>query len=97
MDHYLPAQLPKEPAFFMLSRLLKSKGVKEYLEAARIVKNKYPKIMFYLLGKYETDMQDAVPQDEIEDYIKEGIIVRFEETEDVRPYYEMCICFTFLP
>lgn len=74
----------------MLSRLLKSKGVKEYLEAARIVKSRYPQAKFYLLGKYETDMQDAVPQDEIEKYIKEGSIVRFDETEDVRPYYGMC-------
>lgn len=90
MEHYQLAPLPQEPAFFMLSRLLKSKGVKEYLEAARIVKSKYPKARFYLLGKYETDMQDAVPQEEIEACIKEEIIVRFEETEDVRPYYEMC-------
>lgn len=90
MEHFLPVPLPEEPAFFMLSRLLKSKGVKEYLEAARIVKYKYPQVKFYLLGKYETDMQDAVPRADVEKYIKEGTVVRFEETDDVRPYYEMC-------
>ncbi len=90
MEHYQPVPLPEPPAFFMLSRLLKSKGVQEYLEAARIVKSKYPHVMFYLLGKYESNMQDAVSPDEIEKFIKEGIVVRFEETDDVRPYYEMC-------
>lgn len=90
MEQYQPVPFPEQPAFFMLSRLLKSKGVQEYLEAARIVKSKYPQVSFYLLGKYETDMQDAVPKDDIEECIKDGIIVRFEETDDVKPYYEMC-------
>lgn len=90
MAHFLPAPLPEKPAFFMLSRLLKSKGVQEYLDAAKAVKKEYPEAKFYLLGKYETTMQDAVPKEDIEQYIKDGIIERFEETSDVRPYYEKC-------
>ena len=89
-EHFQMAPLPKQPVFFMLSRLLKSKGVQEYLEAARIVKQKYPQTMFYLLGKYETEMQDAVPRDTVEEFIKDGTVMRFDETDDVRPYYEMC-------
>lgn len=90
MSHFEPAPMPETPAFFMLSRLLKSKGVEEYLKAARTVKADYPEAKFYLLGKYETTMQDAVSKDNVEAYIKDGIIERFEETSDVRPYYEKC-------
>lgn len=90
MEHFAPAPLPDKPAFFMLSRLLKSKGMLEYLQAAKIVKEEYPKAKFYLLGKYETAMQDAVPRETVEQYISEGIVERFEETSDVRPYYEKC-------
>lgn len=90
MSHFEPAPMPETPAFFMLSRLLKSKGVEEYLKAARTVKADYPEAKFYLLGKYETTMQDAVSKDIVEAYIKDGIIERFEETSDVRPYYEKC-------
>ena len=74
----------------MLSRLLKSKGVGEYLEAARSVKKQYPNARFKLLGKYEYIMQDAMDKDYVESFIKDGTIERFEETDDVRPYYEMC-------
>lgn len=84
------APMPAEISFFMLSRLLKSKGVGEYLEAARQVKEKYPQAKFYLLGKYETAMQDALDREYVEAFIRDGVIQRFDETSDVRPYYAMC-------
>ena len=90
IEHFKLAPIPEEPTFFMLSRLLKSKGVGEYLEAARIVKKRYPCAKFKLLGKYEYVMQDAMDHDYVESFIKDGTIERFEETDDVRPYYEMC-------
>ena len=90
VGHYTEAPFPREITFFMLSRLLKSKGVQEYLEAADMVKEKYPQARFCLLGKYETAMQDAVPREQIEAYMKRGTVERFEETHDVRPYYAMC-------
>lgn len=94
IDQFKPAQLPDEPTFFMLSRLLKSKGVGEYLEAARTVKKQYPQAKFKLLGKYEYVMQDAMDKDYVETFIKDGTVERFEETDDVRPYYEMCSVYT---
>lgn len=90
MEQFSQAPIPKEPVFFMLSRLLKSKGVMEYLDAAKQVKQIYPEARFCLLGKYETKMQDAIPQEIIETYIRDGILERFEETSDVRPYYAQC-------
>lgn len=90
LDHFKETPLPGETSFFMLSRLLKSKGVREYLEAAGMVREKYPEVKFYLLGKYETSMQDAVDRQYIERFIRKGIVERFEETDDVRPYYRMC-------
>lgn len=90
MEQFAPAPLPDKPVFFMLSRLLKSKGVMVYLEAARIVKTAYPEAQFFLLGKYETAMQDAIPRETIEAFLRDGIVERFEETTDVRPYYARC-------
>lgn len=93
MEWFTPAPLPDGMQFFMLSRLLKSKGVTEYLKACRIVKERYPNVRFSLLGKYETSMQDAVSREEVEAYVKEGIVDRYEETSDVRPYYAACNVF----
>ena len=90
LSRFQKTSFPENVSFFMLSRLLKSKGVCEYLEAARIVKTKYPFVKFCLLGKYEYEMQDAVAKNYVEGFIKNGIIERFEETTDVRPYYAKC-------
>ncbi len=90
MEHFKPAPFPERMTFLMISRLLKSKGVGEYLEAARIVKRKHPEVRFMLLGKYETAMQDALPQEYVQTFIDDGIVERFEETSDVRPFYEQC-------
>lgn len=89
MQHFTPKPYPEKMTFFMLSRFLKCKGVKEYLEAADIVKKEYPETRFCLLGKFEHDMLDAVPEEEIRDYIDRGVVEIFPETSDVRPYYEM--------
>ncbi len=90
MVQFLPTEHPEKTTFFMLSRLLKSKGVAEYLEASKIVKSQYPDVRFCLLGKYETSMQDALSKDYVEQFITENIVERFEETNDVRPYYADC-------
>ena len=90
MDHFKPAPFPQQLTFLMISRLLKSKGVGEYLEAARIVKEKHPEVRFMLLGKFETNMQDALPKEYVQTFVDDGIVERFEETSDVRPYYAKC-------
>lgn len=90
LSHYEPRPFPQETRFFMLSRLLKSKGVEEYLQAAEIVKRKHPEVSFSILGKYEDKMQDAVPKETVERLIAEGVITRHDETHDVRPYYADC-------
>jgi glycosyltransferase involved in cell wall biosynthesis len=87
--HFHVEQFPEKTSFFMLSRLLKSKGVQEYLKAAEIVKERYPDTKFYLIGNFESNMQDAIPREFVESFMKRGIVERFEETSDVRPYYAM--------
>ncbi len=56
------------------SRLLKAKGLGEYIEAATHLKKDFPKVTFQVAGKFETDNPDAYPLDEIKAASDEGII-----------------------
>lgn len=63
-----------EPVVLMASRLLWQKGVKEFVEAAQIVKAKYPKVRFQLAGEFDLDHPDSVDEKWIKDKENKGII-----------------------
>lgn len=61
-------------SFLLVARLIKEKGIALYMEAAKILKAKYPKAEFHLIGSTETS-PSAISEDEINHLHKEGIIV----------------------
>jgi len=93
MDYFQRCDYPPQITFFMLGRLLHSKGVKEYLQAAKIVKKSYSNVRIMLLGKLVHGMADAISEDDIKPYIEDGTIELFGETNDVRPYYRQTSVF----
>lgn len=86
MGQFSPTSYPENLTFFMLSRALHSKGIREYLEAAKILKNKYPEVKFVWLGAVESQ-QDSIKKEDLKPYIEQGIIEHHGETDDVRKYY----------
>jgi len=92
LEKFTQKPLPDGNTFLCISRLIKDKGVFEYLQAARIVKSKYPKARFLLVGPYDSN-PSALKPEELQPYIDNGIIEYFGEAEDVRPYLEMCNVF----
>jgi glycosyltransferase involved in cell wall biosynthesis len=57
--------------FLCISRLLTEKGLREYAAASKIVKKKFPSVIFNLVGAEDTS-PDAIPLDEVNrwsDYI----------------------------
>lgn len=80
--------LPEKTAFLCISRLIKDKGVYEYLEAAKKVKEKYPFVRCMLVGPYDSN-PSAIKPEELQPFIDKGIEY-FGEQEDVRPYLQQC-------
>lgn len=88
-EKFSVAAYPKQLTFFMLSRVMYSKGIREYLEAAARVKEKYPQVRFMLLGAVE-GIQDSLQQSELAVYTENGIVEHFGETDTVADYYKQC-------
>ena len=93
MEKFHPTPLPQNITFFMLGRLLHSKGIIEYLKASELVKSQHPGVRFILLGQLEPTMPDGIKEQELQYYIDRGIVELFAETNDVRPYYSQCSVF----
>jgi len=77
--------LPKQVTFLMITRLIKDKGIIEYLEACKSIKKKYSNLRCLLVGPYDTNPSALKPM-ELDEYIKDGVIEYFGEQEDVRPF-----------
>lgn len=92
LEKFTQKPLPDGTTFLCISRLIKDKGVYEYLNAARVVKEKYPQARFLLVGPYDSN-PSALKPEELQPYIDDGIIEYFGEASDVRPYLEMCNIF----
>lgn len=83
------ADYPERLTFFMLARVMYSKGIREYLEACEIIKKQHPNVRCMLLGACE-GIQDSLSKDFLQPYIDDGIIEHFGETDCVEKYYEQC-------
>lgn len=73
------------PTFLMIARLVYDKGVREFVEAARIVRQQRPDARFVLLGFLGVDNQTAVAADDVAAWEAEGVLTYHPPTDDVRP------------
>lgn len=90
-EKFRRSPLPDQPAFLCISRLIRDKGVYEYLEACRRIKTEYPAIRCLLVGPYDTN-PSALKAEELQPFIDAGIEYCGEQ-DDVRPFIEQCSVF----
>lgn len=82
----------KEISFLLIARMLWDKGVGEFVEAARMLKSKYPNVKFKLLGFLGVDNPSAISKEQMDKWIEEGIIEYLGTTKDVRPFIYDATC-----
>jgi glycosyltransferase involved in cell wall biosynthesis len=71
--------------FLMVARLLREKGVEEFVEAARVVKDSFPMARFQLLGPRDERNPTVVSVSDLARWQEDKIITWLGETTDVRP------------
>lgn len=83
LEHFAVTPLPTKPVFLCVSRLLKSKGIALFVEAARRLKQKYPEAVFRLAGSLESG-GDAIRPGELATWKKQGAVEFLNGATDVR-------------
>ena len=80
--------------FLYISRLIKDKGILEYVEAASLIKNKYPHTEFHVIGPLWTGNKKSltVTEKELNDWIGKKWIVYHDKQKDIRPYLANADC-----
>jgi len=80
--------------FLYISRLLKDKGVMEFVEAASLLKDKMPAAEFHIVGPLWTANKRSltVTEKELNEWIAKKWIVYHDKQKDVRPFIANADC-----
>ena len=74
LDEWPQQPFPPGPVTFLLAaRLLQDKGIRDYVAAARLLRRQHPDTRFLLLGGLD-DNPAAIPRQEVEGWVAEGLI-----------------------
>ena len=78
--------------FLLIGRILFEKGIREYVEAARIIKLKNKNVIFQLLGPIDSKNPSTIPASMIEEWHSMGIINYIGVSADVRKEIAIADC-----
>ena len=89
LNKYTYTELPKDDVvkFLFSGRLMKAKGIEEYLYAAEKTKEKYSNTEFHICGYCEENYKSRV-----DDLNSKGIVIYYGLVDDVKEYYKKCHC-----
>lgn len=70
--------------FLLVARLLQDKGVNEYVQAARLLKSRWPHADFCLLGFLDVQNPSSISQEQVNTWVTEGVVNYLGVSDDVR-------------
>ena len=89
-SYFTTSILPQgQIVFLTIARLLGDKGLREYVQAAQIVKQQYPEVVFNLVGPPDPS-PDCISLTEVETWQESGAVNYLGSSIDVRPFIEQC-------
>ena len=97
LDRFAPRSRPPsarddEVVFLLIARLLRDKGVLEYVEAARALRAHDPRLRFQILGFLDAENRTAIPRSEVDAWVAAGTIEYLGAAPDVRPHIAAADC-----
>lgn len=89
LKQYKPMPYPNDDTvdFIFVARVLKAKGIDQYLDAAEYIRGKYPNTRFHICGACDEDYVQILQEKN-----EAGTVVYHGAVKDMQPIYEMCDC-----
>ena len=89
LNAFPKSSLPSKPVFLMISRLLVDKGVREYVQAAKIVCSRFSNVTFQLAGFLDKNPA-GISAGELKSWIKKGNIKYLGKIKSVQSILKTC-------
>jgi len=94
-NKFMPVKYKKEDdtfRFLLIARMLKDKGIVEYVEAAKILKEKYKNVEFQLLGSLDAVNNTAISKEQMQEWVDVGLVNYLGVTDDVKEFIKKADC-----
>lgn len=73
--------------FLFVARIMKTKGIDEFLQMSKEIKDEHPDTCFHILGFCEDDYELK-----LKEYTKQGIVIYHGMQQDIKPFMERVQC-----
>lgn len=89
LEEYHVLEYPRKETidFLFIARVMKAKGIDQYLEMAEYIRERYPKTRFHVCGFCEEDYKEK-----LEELQRKEIIIYHGQVEDMMTMYENSSC-----
>lgn len=90
LKRFMPIEYPEENKpveFAFISRIMKEKGIDQYLEAAEVIKNKYPNTVFHVCGFCEAEYEGR-----LKEFADKGIVNYHDMVRDIKTVLKDVSC-----
>lgn len=89
LKQFTPLEYPNDDTieFVFISRIMKEKGIEQYLEAAKVIKDRYPNTHFHICGFCEEAYENK-----LQEYERRGIITYHGMVSDIRKILKKTHC-----
>lgn len=86
LHFFTTTALNTEPvAFLLIGRLIRDKGIFEYVEAAQKIRQRFPNTVFHLVGPFDSN-PSAIKKLQVDSWVRDGTITYHGSVTDVRPF-----------
>ena len=95
LQEFVPAEKYKrnQPfVFLMVARVLYDKGVVEFVQASKLVQEKYPEVKCQLLGQVDEKSRSGIKNAKLQEWLATGVIEYLGATDDVASVIDQADC-----
>lgn len=93
--HFLPAEKKErtlKTVFTFIGRLLYDKGIREFVEAARVLRSRRTDCLFWIVGELDAENPATVDKEDLLRWVEDDIVYYHGFMRDVRPVIAQSDC-----
>lgn len=97
LDHFAPVEIlcdkdSERVRFLFVGRLLSQKGIGEFVEAGRLLRDRFPHAELCVLGFMDERSPGGISMATLDQWVDDGLVIYLGATSDVRPHLAAADC-----